>query len=158
MLVRMAQLMAEYRPSFIACTKSLKEGDLIFMEQCFQRSLLTFDQYIRLSGTPTIVWRRTGEIAYVGDEFCILTGWLKKDLVGLQRKFIVDLLDDDLVVEYFENFSRIAFHDFEETHNNTCTLLTPNPEVKVRTGCSWTINRDVFGIPMMIIGSFLPIL
>ncbi|ODV79420.1 uncharacterized protein CANTADRAFT_50969, partial [Suhomyces tanzawaensis NRRL Y-17324] len=156
MLVQMAKSMAAYRPSFIACTNSLKEGDLIFMEQCFQRTLLTYDNFVRVSGTPTIVWRRTGEIAYVGNEFCILTGWSKNELVG-QKKFIVELLDDKSVVEYFQLFSRIAFGDFLGATMTECTLLTPKSDVKIRTGCMWTLKRDVFGIPMMIIGNFLPI-
>lgn len=159
MLVKMAESMAVYRPSFIACTNALKEHDLIFMEQCFQRTLLTYDNIIKLSGTPTIVWRRTGEIAYVGNEFCILTGWTKEELVGNgNRKFIVELLDDKSVLEYFQVFSRIAFGDFLGATMTECTLLTPNPEVKIRTGCMWTLKRDVFGIPMMIVGNFLPIL
>ncbi|KAG7195352.1 Transcriptional regulator of nonfermentable carbon utilization [Scheffersomyces spartinae] len=155
MLVKMAESMAIYRPSFIACTNSLKEHDLIFMEQCFQRTLLTYDNFIRVSGTPTIVWRRTGEIAYVGNEFCVLTGWKADDL--LRNKFIVELLDDKSVVEYFELFSHIAFGDFLGATMTECTLLTPNPDIKIRTGCMWTLKRDVFGIPMMIIGNFLPI-
>lgn len=158
MLVKMAESMAAYRPSFIACTNSLKEGDLIFMEQQFQRTLLTYDNFIRVSGTPTIVWRRTGEIAYVGNEFCLLTGWTKEELLSKTRKFIVELLDDKSVLEYFQLFLRIAFGDFLGATMTECTLLTPNPDVKIRTGCMWTLKRDVFGIPMMIIGNFLPIL
>lgn len=156
MLVKMAESMAAYRPSFIACTNSLKEGDLIFMEQCFQRTLLTYDNFIKVSGTPTIVWRRTGEIAYVGSEFSILTGWSKEELIK-KRTFIVELLDDKLVVEYFQLFLRIAFGDFLGATMTECTLLTPN-NIKIRTGCMWTLKRDVFGIPMMIIGNFLPII
>ncbi|RLV90105.1 Transcription activator of gluconeogenesis [Spathaspora sp. JA1] len=159
MLVEMAEAMAAYRPSFIACTNSLKEHDLIFMEQCFQRTLLTYDNIIRISGTPTIVWRRTGEIAYVGNEFCILTGWTRQELVGgKQKKFIVELLDDKSVVEYFHIFSHIAFGDFLGATMTECTLLTPNKDVKIRAGCMWTLKRDVFGIPMMIVGNFLPII
>jgi hypothetical protein len=158
MLVKMAESMAAYRPSFIACTNSLKEGDLIFMEQQFQRTLLTYDNFIRVSGTPTIVWRRTGEIAYVGNEFCLLTGWTKEELLSKTRKFIVELLDDKSVLEYFQLFLRIAFGDFLGATMTECTLLTPNPDVKIRTGCMWTLKRDVFGIPMMIIGNFLPII
>lgn len=158
MLVKMAESMASYRPSFIACTNSLREADLIFMEQCFQRTLLTYDNFIKLSGTPTIVWRRTGEIAYVGREFCILTGWTKEQLMGLKVHFIVELLDDKSVVEYFQLFSRIAFGDFLGATMTECTLLTPKPDVKIRTGCIWTLKRDVFGIPMMVIGNFLPII
>lgn len=158
MLVKMAESMAAYRPSFIACTNSLKESDLIFMEQCFQRTLLTYDNFIKVSGTPTIVWRRTGEIAYVGSEFCVLTGWTKDELIFKNKKFIVELLDDKSVVEYFQLFLRIAFGDFMGATMTECTLLTPKKDVKIRTGCMWTLKRDVFGIPMMIIGNFLPII
>ncbi|ODV66337.1 hypothetical protein HYPBUDRAFT_153237 [Hyphopichia burtonii NRRL Y-1933] len=157
MLVKMAESMAAYRPSFIACTNSLKEGDLIFMEQCFQRTLLTYDNFIKVSGTPTIVWRRTGEIAYVGNEFSILTGWTKEELITKKKTFIVELLDDKSVVEYFQLFLRIAFGDFLGATMTECSLLTPKEGVKIRTGCMWTLKRDVFGIPMMIIGNFLPI-
>lgn len=154
----MAESMASYRPSFIACTNSLREADLIFMEQCFQRTLLTYDNFIKVSGTPTIVWRRTGEIAYVGREFSILTGWTKEQLMGQKINFIVELLDDKSVVEYFQLFLRIAFGDFLGATMTECTLLTPKHDVKIRTGCIWTLKRDVFGIPMMVIGNFLPII
>jgi len=39
-LMRISQAMAKYRPSFIALTKTLKEEDLVFMEKCFQRTLM----------------------------------------------------------------------------------------------------------------------
>lgn len=157
MLVKMAESMASYRPSFIACTNSLKEHDLIFMEQCFQRTLLTYDNHIKISGTPTIVWRRTGEIAYVGNEFCLLTGWSKEELLSKKKTFIVELLDDKSVLEYFQLFLKIAFGDFLGATMTECTLLTPKKDSKIRTGCMWTLKRDVFGTPMMIIGNFLPI-
>lgn len=157
MLVKLAKSMAVYRPSFIACTNSLRESDLIFMEQCFQRTLLTYNDFIIISGTPTIVWRRTGELAYVGDEFCILTGWSRLQLLGSRPMFIVELLDDNSVVEYFELFSKMAFGDFLGATMTECTLLTPTAS-RIRTACTWTLKRDVFGIPMMIIGNFLPIM
>ena len=39
-LLRISLAMAKYRPSFIALTKTLKEDDLVFMEKCFQRTLM----------------------------------------------------------------------------------------------------------------------
>jgi hypothetical protein len=39
-LLRISIAMAKYRPSFIALTKTLKEEDLVFMEKCFQRTLM----------------------------------------------------------------------------------------------------------------------
>ncbi|ANB10968.1 Ert1p [Sugiyamaella lignohabitans] len=155
-LMHMARAMAAYRPSFIATTKLLKEQDLIFMEQCFQRTLMEFEKIIASSGTPTIIWRRTGQIAAVGKEFCILTGWSPERLVS-NTTFIVELMDDKSVTDYFDVFSRLAFGDSRGVSMTECTLLKPNGE-KVPTACTWTVKRDVFDIPMMIIGNFLPIL
>lgn len=155
-LVSMAKTMAEYRPSFIAATCNLKEDDLIFMEQCFQRTLLEYDNYISISGTPTLVWRRTGQIAYVGNEFCILTGWSKKQLLD-KVSFLVELLDDNSCLEYFKLFNKIAFGDFRGASMSECTIVSPEKK-QIRCRCIMTLKRDVFGIPMMIIGNFLPIL
>ncbi|KAK9449888.1 uncharacterized protein V1518DRAFT_404969 [Limtongia smithiae] len=155
-LMRLARCMAAFRPSFIACTKTLKEEDLIFMEKCFQRTLLEYEKFISYSGTPTIVWRRTGQVAAVGKEFCILTGWTKDQLLG-KRTFVVELMDDHSVLEYFEGFSKLAFGDSRGATMMECTLLSPSGK-KIPTACTWTIKRDVFDIPMMIVGNFLPIL
>lgn len=77
-----AKSLASIRPSFIATTKTLNRDDLIFMEQCFQRTLWEYEGFIESVGTPTIIARRTGEIAAVGKEFQILTGWQKNVLLG----------------------------------------------------------------------------
>ncbi|ANB12666.1 Ert1p [Sugiyamaella lignohabitans] len=161
-LIQMAKCMARYRPSFIACTNSLDEDDLVFMEQCFQRTLLEYEKYISFSGTPTAVWRRTGQIAAVGKEFCILTGWSRQQLLdrdgsGTGGMFIVEVMQDESVLEYFQMFSDIAFGDSRGAMMSECSLLTPNGKT-IRTTSMWTLKRDVFGIPMMIIGNFLPIL
>ena len=44
------------------------------------------DKLISFSGTPTVVWRRTGEICLVAPEFCMLTEWPLEDLLGAGRK------------------------------------------------------------------------
>lgn len=47
--------------------------------------LQELNKLISYSGTPTVVWRRTGEICLVGPEFCMLTGWSKEDLLGTKK-------------------------------------------------------------------------
>jgi hypothetical protein len=178
-----AKSLASIRPSFIATTKTLNRDDLIFMEKCFQRTLFEYESFIEGVGTPTIVARRTGEVAAVGKEFQILTGWSKSVLLGRapnlnvnrghtgltpqsasgansanaslgrtggfntpqrttvaeeqgqggggpgqngaggaggtaaagERKdrpvFLAELLDDDSVVQFYEDFARLAFGD-----------------------------------------------
>ncbi|CCG83077.1 Transcription activator of gluconeogenesis acuK [Taphrina deformans PYCC 5710] len=154
-LLRIARAIVGYRPSFIALTKTLKEEDLIFMEVCFQRTLLEYEKFVGYSGTPTIIWRRTGQIELVGKEFCLLTQWSREQLLSKQT-FIVELMDDSSVVEYFEKFSAHAFGDTSSVQT-TCVLMTPQKRAVPCAFC-FTIKRDVFDIPMMIVGNFLPVL
>lgn len=81
-LLRIARALGEIRPSFIACTKDLTREDLIFMEKCFQRTLVEFDDFLHHCCAPTIVCRRSGEVAAVNKEFTALTGWTKDVLLG----------------------------------------------------------------------------
>ena len=165
--LQIAKALASIRPSFIACTKTLNHDDLIFMEKCFQRSLFEYEDFISACGTPTIVCRRTGEIAAVGKEFSILTGWKKSVLLGKepnlnvntggtsgqsvntassrggmntprltegsksetfnpsrpQPVLLAELLDDDSVIEFYEDFARLAFGDSRGSVTNQCKLL-----------------------------------
>ncbi|CCX32852.1 Similar to Transcription activator of gluconeogenesis acuK; acc. no. A2QFG8 [Pyronema omphalodes CBS 100304] len=198
-LLRIARAMAAFRPSFIACTQTLKAEDLLFMEKCFQRTLWEYERFIQSCGTPTIVCRRTGEVVGVGKEFCMLTGWERTVLLGEKRNlntnrpfikppnaapgllqpppddgvkrpvFLAELLDDDSVLEFYEKFSQLAFGDSRGAVMTTCKVLTYQPpqeegeerkppglagkEGKVDCAFCWTIKRDVFDIPMLIVGN-----
>jgi hypothetical protein len=158
--LRIAKALASIRPSFLACTRSLGHEDLIFMEKCFQRTLWEYEDFINACGTPTIVCRRTGEVAAVGKEFSILTGWKKDVLLGRepnlnvngsnnsnsgssnrgvistprlpegaidssrrQPVFLAELLDDDSVIEFYEDFARLAFGDSRGGVTTRCKLL-----------------------------------
>ncbi|KAL8867887.1 MAG: hypothetical protein Q9174_005368, partial [Haloplaca sp. 1 TL-2023] len=88
--LRIAKALASIRPSFISCTKNLNRDDLVFMEKCFQRTLWEYEDFINAYGTPTIVCRRTGEVAAVGGEFSILTGWKKDVLLGKEPNLNVN--------------------------------------------------------------------
>ena len=220
--LRIAKALASIRPSFIATTKTLNRDDLIFMEKCFQRTLWEYEDFINACGTPTIVCRRTGEIAAVGKEFSILTGWKKDVLLGKEANlnvntggsgisgpssrgsftprdssvdnvpsrpqpvFLAELMDDDSVVEFYEDFARLAFGDSRGSVTTTCKLLKYKTKEdmdlasedkqkwnshlrkggiadekgmnqlgfkdgKVECAYCWTVKRDVFDIPMLII-------
>jgi len=191
--------------------------------------------------TPTLVCRRTGEVAAVNKEFTLLTGWKKDVLLGKdanlnintgnvagssgpssvgnsrlatprmrslnladsqgkegrpQPVFLAELLDDDSVIEFYEDFARLAFGDSRGSVTTRCRLLKyqtkdamndNSPDAvkseKDRTApggiggmgnrvreidgehgigrlqkdgkldCSycWTVKRDVFDIPMLIV-------
>ena len=161
--LRIAKALASIRPSFMSCTKTLGREDLIFMEKCFQRTLWEYEDFINACGTPTLVCRRTGEVAAVGKEFSILTGWKKDVLLGKEANFnintggisgppgtgassrgggntpripaatldssrpqpvlLAELLDDDSVIEFYEDFARIAFGDSRGNVTTRCKLL-----------------------------------
>ncbi|MCJ1374849.1 Transcriptional regulator of nonfermentable carbon utilization [Loxospora ochrophaea] len=230
--LRIAKALASIRPSFISSTQALNRTDLVFMEKCFQRTLWEYEDFINACGTPTIVCRRTGEVAAVGKEFSILTGWKKDILLGKepnlnvntggtsglpgtgassrggmntpripeqsrtdsldplrsQPVFIAELLDDDSVIEFYEDFARLAFGDSRGSVTTRCKLLkyktkddpsfatddaarrppkrkskgdislqeTAIDELgekdgKVQCSYCWTVKRDVFDIPMLIV-------
>ncbi|KAH8684250.1 hypothetical protein BGZ60DRAFT_367110 [Tricladium varicosporioides] len=254
--LRIAKSLASIRPSFISCTKTLGRQDLIFMEKCFQRTLFEYEDFMVNCCTPTLVCRRTGEIAAVNKEFTLLTGWKKDVLLGQEANlnvntgkspnsganssgpnsvgntgkaglatprmrplslteaqgkegrpqpvFLAELLDDDSVIEFYEDFARLAFGDSRGSVTARCRLLKyqtkegleGSPEMTTKgeeqnkrkeiaggiggmggrvreidgehgisrlerdgkmdcTYC-WTVKRDVFDIPMMIVMNFLP--
>jgi len=77
-----AKALASIRPSFISSLTRLDDDDRVFMEKCLQRTLLEYEDNLSLTGTPTILCRRTGEVVAVGEGFTILTGWRKAILLG----------------------------------------------------------------------------
>ncbi|KAJ1972425.1 Transcriptional regulator of nonfermentable carbon utilization [Dimargaris verticillata] len=201
--IRICRAMAQFRPTFIALNMNLTTDDLIFMEKCFHRTLLELEKLISYSGTPTVVWRRTGEIALVGKEFAMLTGWSKEQLLGVDpstradrqkialsqsistatnghlsgdsmsnaaastsspaphqaasHRYIFEFMDNPSIVDYWEKFANHAYGDSEHAVMTTCQLLRPDQRKIPCTFC-FTIKRDIFDIPLVVIGNFLPIL
>lgn len=153
-VLRIVRALAIYRPSLIALQMPLSEEDEIFVERAFQRTILEFEKLISFSGTPTVVWRRTCEIALVGAEFCMLTQWNKDDLMG---KYIYQFMDKESVIHYWETFASHAFENTTQSVMTKCTLLSPTGK---HIPCTWcfTIKRDPFDLPGYVVGNFLPIL
>lgn len=155
-IMRISRAIAHFRPSLVALLRNLTREDLIFMEKSFQRALMEYEKLVGFIGTPTVVWRRSGEIALVGKEFSILTQWDRQQLTAGSR-FIFELMDSQSAIEYWEQFAVHAFENSEHTVMSECRLLRPDGGA-VPCTFSFTIKRDLFGIPMAIIGNFLPIL
>ena len=186
---RIAKALASIRPSFIACTQHLNGLDLVYMEKCFQRTLCEYEDFINKNCTPTIICRRTGEIAAVSREFTSLTGWRMEVLLGKepnrnirlgshnandsldgagagtgtgtgtgtsdshmksnngssgsnsgsgqspntqpetttvatqQPVFLAELLDEDSVIRFYEDFAHVAFSDSRGSVMTPCKLL-----------------------------------
>ncbi|KAK7931781.1 hypothetical protein PG985_002493 [Apiospora marii] len=234
--LRIAKSLASIRPSFIACTRHLNRQDLIFMEKCLQRTLFEYEDFMGHCPAPTIVCRRTGEVAAINKEFIALTGWTKEVVLGKkpnlnvntggspapgsakgeltpqlqamqpeapkttdgnpQPVFIAELMDEDSVIQFYEDFAQLAFGDSRGHVTRKCRVLKyrtqeatdsmvtdesprkdPRSSIlsnrvtridgehgiskiekdgKMDCTYSWTIKRDVFDIPMLIVMNFLP--
>ncbi|KAL9060638.1 MAG: hypothetical protein Q9162_000589 [Coniocarpon cinnabarinum] len=184
-LARIAKAFGKIRPSFILSTSSLIKQDLIFMEQIFQRSMVEYEGILDKVGVPTLVCRRTGEVAKTNLGFQMLVGWDPEVLLGHkpnlnankssvstqslaalsgytptgtgkgglntpnvsstpvepgvgvkpveeqqvkggkkpQPVFLAELLDEDSVVQFYEDFSQLAFADRKGRASARCNLL-----------------------------------
>ncbi|CAN8098191.1 unnamed protein product [Discula destructiva] len=166
-LARTAAALGSFRPSLLSCTQTLDRADLVFMEKCFQRTLFEYEDFMNHNSSPTIVCRRTGEIAAVNKEFTALTGWPKEVLLGEapnrnvntggstlasgattetlttpklsslnaqadngrfmdgenKSMFIAELMDDENVVQFYEDFAHLAFSDSRSAVTRKCRLL-----------------------------------
>jgi hypothetical protein len=136
--------------------------------------LQELDKLISFSGTPTVVWRRTGEICLVAPEFCMLTEWPLDDLLGAGRKKYIyevflyishpigicklisflKLFENQSVVEYWENFASHAFENTTHSVYSHCVLLKPSGAPVPATFC-FSIRRDLFDLPSIVIGMFI---
>ncbi|THH08297.1 hypothetical protein EW145_g2791 [Phellinidium pouzarii] len=155
-ILRVIRALSIYRPSMIALQAPMTEEDYVFMEKCLRRSLVELEKLISYSGTPTVVWRRTGEICLVGVEFCLLTEWKKEDLMS-GRKYIYELFESQSVIEYWEKFASHAFENTTQSVFSHCVLMKPSGEPIPCTFC-FSIRRDIFDLPSVVIGQWLPLM
>lgn len=159
-LLMILKLIASYRPTFISAHKSLyKPWDLLFLEMNFQRSLIDFEKLSNLNSSPTIIWRRTGEIVSISNDLISLLGLDFNDILS-KRTFLMELMyDDESVLNYFKLFKSVAVGNLHSSISTKCKLIKKNSSGQYIEFCSvWTVKRDLFDIPMLILGQFLPIL
>lgn len=173
-LLIILKLIASYRPTFISAHKSLlKPYDLLFLEMSFQRSLLDCEKLLQLNSSPTIMWRRTGEIVSISNDLLSILGLSVSEILS-KRTFIIELMyDDNSIINYFKLFQSVAVGSLHLRIVTTCKLKKkPAGDSSTRNGilaesmprdhiefCSvWTVKRDLFDIPMLIVGQFLPVL
>ncbi|KAG6817103.1 hypothetical protein H0H87_012624 [Tephrocybe sp. NHM501043] len=209
------QPLSVLRPKFRAVAQSLRDIDLVFIEEAFERLLLDYDRVFSAMGVPACLWRRTGEIYKANREFTELVG-LEGYMMREGRLCIYELMAEESAVNYWEKYGHVAFDSSQKAVLTSCVLrykpspatssgigttgaglispnrllnanLNPNPqkgtvssatakeaipaggdEVKEEEGeevqteegfincCfSFTIRRDKWGIPTMIVGNFI---
>eukprot|EP00158_Paraphelidium_tribonemae_P009072 Partr_v1_DN28761_c1_g1_i1_m62508 putative Transcription factor which regulates nonfermentable carbon utilization. Activator of gluconeogenetic genes (By similarity) len=152
-ILRICQSLARIRPALISVIMTLNRDDLVLMEQCFLRMVLEFEKMLPAIGTPTALWRRTGEIVLISYEFSFLTRWHSSDLL---RTCIYEIMDGESAVVYWEKFAHSAF-DYSKQAVFECKLISPRGD-GIQCACCFTVKCDIFDIPISVIGQFLPIL
>ncbi|CAL1710089.1 unnamed protein product [Somion occarium] len=175
---KILQPLSVLRPKFrsIAQSESLTDIDLVFIEEAFERLLLDYDRVFSAMAIPACLWRRTGEIYKANREFAELVGvdgYMLRD----GRLCIYELMAEDSAVNYWEKYGHVAFDSNQKAVLTSCVLrykpvlptsgaATPanalgkggetKPEERFISCCfSFTIRRDPYGIPTLIVGNFI---
>ncbi|KAL0067912.1 Transcription factor [Marasmius tenuissimus] len=190
------QPLSVLRPKFRAVAQSLRDMDLVLIEEAFERLLLDYDRVFSAMGVPACLWRRTGEIYKANREFCELVG-VQGALMREGRLCIYELMAEESAVNYWEKYGHVAFDSSQKAVLTSCVLrykpqlshlinpqpatprgtggssppkagaetndnistpaasTTPTEEGLVNCCFSFTIRRDKWGIPTMIVGNFI---
>lgn len=182
---RILKPLSAFHPIFTNVAKNLTNFDLIYIEEAFERLLLDYDRVFSIQGTPACLWRRTGEIYKGNKEFAELVG-MPIESLREGRLCIYELMAEESAVNYWEKYGSVSFDPSQKAVLTMCKLRTKNRALanamtaetaskQAENGntedktpedtCSlpfipccfsFTIRRDKWNIPTMIVGNFLP--
>lgn len=152
---RILKPLSTFRPGFRAIAKTLKDIDLILVEENFERMLLDYDRVFTSMAIPACLWRRTGEIYRGNKEFASLVE-VPMDELKNGKLTIYELMTEESSVNYWEKYGSIAFDKTQKAVLTSCNLRSKDGR-KRRSCCfSFTIRRDRYNIPSCIVGNFIP--
>ncbi|EGV61755.1 hypothetical protein CANTEDRAFT_131251 [Yamadazyma tenuis ATCC 10573] len=153
---RILKPLSVFRPAFRAIARTLKDVDLVLVEESFERMLLDYDRVFTSMAIPACLWRRTGEIYRGNKEFASLVGVTTDDLKD-GKLAIYELMSEESAVNFWEKYGAIAFDKGQKAVLTSCNLRTRDG-IKRKSCCfSFTIRRDRYNIPSCIVGNFIPI-
>ncbi|TID14875.1 hypothetical protein CANINC_004546 [Pichia inconspicua] len=153
---RILKPLSTFRPGFRAIAKTLKDIDLILVEESFERMLLDYDRVFTSMAIPACLWRRTGEIYRGNKEFASLVNVSIEDLKN-GKLTIYELMTEESSVNFWEKYGSIAFDKTQKAVLTSCNLRTRDGRKKKNCCFSFTIRRDRYNIPSCIVGNFIPI-
>ncbi|KAF2829948.1 hypothetical protein CC86DRAFT_444008 [Ophiobolus disseminans] len=158
--VRVLRQLDRFRPKFRERMEKLTDVDLVRIEMWFDKSLMEYDRVFASMGIPACCWRRTGEIYRGNKEMARLIhvpmSKLRDGNIALH-----EIIAEPSLVSYWEKFGAIAFDHTQKAILTSCSLKNPDPNSKdpeIRCCFSFTVKRDMWNIPALIVGNFLPII
>lgn len=161
-----------FRPKFREKAQGLTDLQLLYVEMWFERQLMDYDRVFASMAVPACCWRRTGEIFRGNKEMAelinvpvdqlrdvcassvIATAWV---LTGQGKIALHEILTEESMVRYWEEFGTIAFDPSHDTLLTACSLKNPSDSSDhpiLKCCFSFTIRRDehklcVFAFPLM---------
>ncbi|GMG37742.1 unnamed protein product [Ambrosiozyma monospora] len=153
---RILKPLSTFRPGFRAIAQTLKDLDLILVEENFERMLLDYDRVFTSMAIPACLWRRTGEIYRGNKEFASLVEVNIDDLKN-GKLTIYELMTEESSVNFWEKYGAIAFDKTQKAVLTSCNLRTRDGRRKKNCCFSFTIRRDRYNIPSAIVANFIPI-
>ncbi|KAL8902375.1 MAG: hypothetical protein Q9192_000002 [Flavoplaca navasiana] len=147
-----------FRPKFRERMQTLTDMQLVRVEMWFERSLMEYDRVFASMAIPACCWRRTGEIFRGNKEMAELIHVPVEQLRD-GKLAIHEIIVEDHLVSYWEKFEGIAFDTTQKAMLTSCSLKNPNlnsSDSEIRCCFSFTIRRDIYDIPSLIVGNFLP--
>ena len=66
-------------------------------------------------------------------------------------------LDTNSTLEYWEKFALHAFENTSQSVMTTCNVIAADGKT-IQCAACFSIKRDVFDLPCLIVGNFLPVL
>lgn len=155
---KILRTIARFRPAFREKAHALTDMELVYVEMWFEKQLMDYDRVFASMAVPACCWRRTGEIFRGNKEMAELIGvsvaQLRDGKIALH-----EILTEESMVRYWEEFGTIAFDPAHETLLTACSLKNPTPgstHPVVKCCFSFMIRRDEHKLPALIVGNFLP--
>ncbi|KAF6828508.1 transcriptional regulator [Colletotrichum plurivorum] len=147
-----------FRPKFREKAQALTDMELLYVEMWFEKQLMEYDRVFASMAVPACCWRRTGEIFRGNNEMAEL---LHVPVENLRdgKISLHEILTEESLVRYWEEFGTIAFDPSHDTLLTACTLKNPDDKATdpvINCCFSFMIQRDNHKIPTLIIGNFLP--
>ncbi|KAF5630454.1 transcription factor [Fusarium tjaetaba] len=141
---KILRTIARFRPAFREKAHALTDMELVYVEMWFEKQLMDYDRVFASMAVPACCWRRTGEIFRGNKEMAELIGvsvaQLRDGKIALH-----EILTEESMVRYWEEFGTIAFDPAHETLLTACSLKNPTPgstHPVVKCCFSFMIRRD----------------
>ncbi|UKZ64347.1 uncharacterized protein TrAtP1_005563 [Trichoderma atroviride] len=148
----------QFRPKFREKAQGLTDMQLVYVEMWFEKQLMDYDRVFASMAVPACCWRRTGEIFRGNKEMAELIN-VPVDQLRDGKIALHEILTEESMVRYWEEFGTIAFDPAHDTLLTACSLKNPSDSSDhpiIKCCFSFSIRRDEHKLPALIVGNFLP--